>query len=50
MSLTEVPSQLIKAALQQSVAVRSRVQTAVDLVLINDSQHAGRYGGVWRRG
>ncbi len=36
MSLTEVPAQLIKAALQQTVNARSRVRTAVALVLIND--------------
>ncbi|MBC8096586.1 MAG: hypothetical protein H7Y43_12320 [Akkermansiaceae bacterium] len=36
MSLNEVPAQLIRAALQQTTALRSRVQTAVELVLIND--------------
>jgi hypothetical protein len=37
MSLNEVPVQLIRAALQQTVAIRSRLQTAVELVLINDN-------------
>ena len=40
MSLNEVPVQLIKAALQQTGAVRSRVQSAVELVLINDQRRA----------
>jgi hypothetical protein len=40
MDLNEVPAQLIKAALQQTAAVRSRVQTAVEQVLINDSRAA----------
>jgi hypothetical protein len=35
MSLTEVPSQLIKAAMQQAVTVRSRVLATVELVMIN---------------
>ncbi len=35
MSLNEVPAQLVKAAMQQAVNVRSRVQTTVELVLIN---------------
>src|ERR1051325_10764673 len=40
MSLNEVPAQLIKAALQQTVNVRARVQSAVEIVLINDGPHA----------
>ena len=40
MSLNEVPAQLIKAALQQTVNVRARVQSAVEVVLINDSERA----------
>jgi hypothetical protein len=40
MSLNEVPAQLIKAALQQTATVRGRVQSAVELVLINDGQRA----------
>ena len=40
MSLSEVPVQLVKAALQQTGAVRSRVQSAVDLVLINEAPRA----------
>ena len=40
MSLTEVPHQLIKAALQQTLAGRARVQTAIELVLINQSPRA----------
>jgi hypothetical protein len=36
MELSEVPAQLIKAALQQTAAVRAKVQTAVELVIIND--------------
>ena len=40
MSLNEVPAQLIKAALQQTVSVRNRVQSAVELVLINEIQQA----------
>jgi hypothetical protein len=38
MSLTEVPVQLIKAALQQTQTVRAQVRRAVELVLINDSR------------
>lgn len=40
MSLNEVPLQLIRAAMQQTVTVRSRVQSAVELVLINEPQRA----------
>lgn len=40
MGLSDVPLQLIKAALQQTVVVRERVQSAVELVLINDRQRA----------
>jgi hypothetical protein len=40
MDLNEVPAQLIKAALQQTASVRSRVQSSVELVLINDSHGA----------
>jgi hypothetical protein len=36
MTLHEVPVQLIKAALQQTITLRARVQTAVELVIIND--------------
>ena len=36
MSLNEVPVQLIRAALQQTTSLRVRVQSAVELVLIND--------------
>jgi hypothetical protein len=40
MSLKEVPVQLIKAALQQTVTVRERVQSALELVLINEGEAA----------
>ena len=40
MGLHEVPTQLIKAALQQTASVRSRVQSAVELVLINEGSHS----------
>jgi hypothetical protein len=40
MSLDEVPAQLIKAALHQAATIRSRVQSAVGLVLINDASRA----------
>src|SRR5262245_56546045 len=40
MSLSEVPIQLIKAAQQQTAAARAKVQSAVALVLINDSVRA----------
>ena len=40
MSLSQVPAQLISAALQQTTSVRSQVQTAVELVLINDHHRA----------
>jgi hypothetical protein len=39
-SLHEVPAQLIKGALHQTDAVRARVQSAVELVLINDAPAA----------
>ena len=38
MSLNEVPIQLIKAALQQTVTVRAQVRSTVELVLINEVQ------------
>jgi hypothetical protein len=40
MGLNDVPAQLIKAALQQTISVRERVCSAVELVLINDREHA----------
>lgn len=40
MGLTEVPVQLIKAALQQTLFVREQVQSAVELVLINEGSRA----------
>jgi hypothetical protein len=40
MSLAEVPAQLINAALQQTENVRAQVQSAVELVLINDNRRA----------
>ena len=40
MSLSEVPLQLVKAALLQTDIARSRVQTTVELVLINDTSRA----------
>lgn len=40
MGLNEVPSQLIKAAQQQTTILRSRVQAAVELVMINDLEQA----------
>lgn len=40
MDLKEVPFQLLKAALQQATTVRARLQTAVELVLINDGRRA----------
>lgn len=40
MGLTDVPSQLIKAALLQTISLRERVQTAVATVLINDRKQA----------
>jgi hypothetical protein len=40
MSLSEVPLQLIKAALLQTDIAQSRVQAAVELVLINDGPRA----------
>jgi hypothetical protein len=36
MGPAEVPHQLIKGALQQTIAVRAKVQSAVELVLINN--------------
>ncbi|HZL42113.1 MAG TPA: hypothetical protein VFD66_02390 [Verrucomicrobiae bacterium] len=36
MSLEEVPAQLIKGALHQTAALRARMQSAVDLMLINE--------------
>ncbi len=40
MGLNDVPSQLIKAALLQTVSLRDRVQSAVSVVLINNRKHA----------
>lgn len=40
MDLNEVPVQLIKGAIHQTTAARARVQTAVDLILINDGARA----------
>jgi hypothetical protein len=40
MGLHDVPVQLIKAALQQTISVREKVLSAVGLVLINDREHA----------
>jgi hypothetical protein len=40
MGLNEVPAQLVKAALQQTISLRDRVRSAVELVLINDCEHA----------
>jgi hypothetical protein len=37
MSLNDVPAQLIKGALHQTAAVRTQVQSAVELVLINNA-------------
>ena len=38
MGLNEVPVQLIRAALQQTIFVREQVQSAVEMVLINEEQ------------
>lgn len=40
MSLNEVPLQLIRAARQQASTARTRVQSAVELVLINNPERA----------
>jgi hypothetical protein len=40
MGLSDVPSQLIKAALLQTISLRERVQSAVGTVLINDRKQA----------
>lgn len=40
MGLSQVPAQLVSAALQQTTNVRSQVQAAVELMLINDSRHS----------
>jgi hypothetical protein len=40
MGLTEVPVQLIRAALQQTIYVRQQVVSAVELVLINEGRRA----------
>ena len=40
MSLDQVPAQLISAALHQTAHVRNQVQSAVELVLINDAHRA----------
>lgn len=44
MGLHDVPLQLIKAALQQTICVREQVQTAIELVLINEG---GRAQELW---
>jgi hypothetical protein len=40
MGLNDVPSQLIKAALLQTISLRERVQSAVGTVLINTRKHS----------
>jgi len=40
MGLSDVPSQLIKAALAQTLSLRDRVQSAVGVVLINERKQA----------
>lgn len=40
MGLNEVPAQLVNAALQQTAGARNQVQSAIELVLINDSRRA----------
>jgi hypothetical protein len=40
MGLSDVPSQLIKAALTQTISLRDRVQSAVGVVLINERKQA----------
>jgi len=40
MSLREVPAQLIRGALHQTAAVHARLQTTVELVMINDPAFA----------
>ena len=40
MGLSEVPVQLIRAALQQTISVREQVRSAVEMVLINEGQQA----------
>jgi len=40
MGLSDVPSQLIKAALTQTIYLRDRVQSAVGVVLINERRQA----------
>ena len=40
MGLSDVPAQLIKAALQQTIYVRDRARSAVEVVLINDRAQA----------
>ena len=40
MTMSQVPAQLISAALQQTTNVRAQVQSAVELMLINDSRRA----------
>src|SRR5215472_9753328 len=40
MGLNEVPVQLIRAALQQTMFVREQVQSAVEMVLINEGRQA----------
>lgn len=44
MGLPDVPAQLTKAALQQTIFVREQVQAAIDLVLINEG---GRVQELW---
>jgi hypothetical protein len=40
MSLGEVPVQLVKAALQQTNTIRTRIHSAVELVMINEAPQA----------
>ncbi|MFO1476502.1 MAG: hypothetical protein U1F98_07615 [Verrucomicrobiota bacterium] len=40
MSLSEVPLQLVKAALQQTATIRTRVNSAVELAVINEAPQA----------
>src|SRR5690348_5439226 len=40
MGLNEMPLQLIKTALQQTTSVKARVQSAVELVLINRNERS----------
>ncbi len=40
MSLNEVPTQLVTAALQQTASLRERTQSVLERVLINEDKHA----------